>query len=139
MAEENKYYIKVRVTLVQVTSEVYRAYHQTKRKIKTLHEKDERNGLVSYDAMDTEDTLGEEMIPDADVPAVEDIVVNTLLCEKLRCCLPQLTAAERSLIFAPFYECKSERECAKILGISQNAVNKRRQKVLAKLRTLMKA
>ncbi len=63
-----------------------------------MYEKDERNGLVSYDAMDTDDTLGEEMIPDSDASNVEDIVVNRLLREKLRCCLSQLTTEERSLI-----------------------------------------
>lgn len=139
MAEEKKYYIRVHGTLVQVTSEVYKEWHQAKRKVKTLYEKDKRNGLVSYDSMDTEDTLGEEMIPDVGVPSVEDIAVNVLLCKKLHDCLSQLTEAEHSLIFALFYECRSEREYAKILGISQNAVNKRRQKVLTKLRVLMKA
>lgn len=137
MAEEKKYYIRVRGTLVQVTSAVYKEWHQTRRKVKTLYEKDKRNGLVSYNSMDTEDALGEEIIPDMGVPSVEDIAVNVLLCKKLHCCLSQLTAAEHSLIFALFYECKTEREYAKNLGISQKAVNKRKQKTLSKLRKLM--
>lgn len=53
MAEEKKYYIRVRGALVQVTSEVYKACHQAKRRVKTLYEKDERNKLVSYDAKTT--------------------------------------------------------------------------------------
>ena len=137
--EEKKYYIRVRIALVQVTAKVYKEWHQTRRKVKTLYEKDKRNGLVSYDAMDTDDTLGEEMIPDSDASNVEDIVVNRLLREKLRCCLSQLTTEERSLIWALFYEQKTEREYAEILGISQKAVNKRRYKVLTKLYRLMKA
>ena len=56
MAE--KYYVRVRGELVLVTPEVYKACYQTKRRVKTLYEKDERNGLVSYDSMDTEDILG---------------------------------------------------------------------------------
>ena len=94
---------------------------------------------MSYDSMDTEDTLGEEMIPDAGVPSVEDIAVNVLLYKKLHDCLSHLTEAEHSLIFALFYEHKSEREYTKILGVSQNSVNKRLQKALTKLRTLMNA
>ena len=139
MAEEKKYYIRVRGTLVQVTSAVYKEWHQARRKVKTLYEKDKRNGLMSYDSMDTEDTLGEEMIPDAGVPSVEDIAVNVLLYKKLHDCLSHLTEAEHSLIFALFYEHKSEREYTKILGVSQNSVNKRLQKALTKLRTLMNA
>ena len=139
MAEEKNYYIRVRGALVQVTAKVYKEWHQARRKVKTLYEKDERNGLVSYDAMDTDDTLGEEMIPDSDASNVEDIVVNRLLRKKLRCCLSQLTTEERSLICALFYEQKTEREYTEILGISQKAVNKRRYKVLTKLYRLMKA
>ena len=45
---------------------------------------------------------------DSDASDVEDIVVNRLLREKLRCCLSQLTTEERSLICALFYEQKTE-------------------------------
>lgn len=47
------------------------------------YEKDERNGLVSYDSMDTEDILGEETIPDQCLPSVEDSALNSLLIKQL--------------------------------------------------------
>ena len=139
MADKNEYYIRVRGTLVLVTPEVYKACHQAKRRVKTLYEKDERNGLVSYDSMDTEDMLGEETIPDSDAASVEDIVEDKLLRERLYNCLLQLTTEEQSLIFELFFAQKTEREYAEILGISQKAVNKRRHKMLIKLRRLMTA
>ena len=49
-----------------------------------------------------------------------------------------LTKEEWSLVYALYYEEKTEREYADNLGISQKAVNKRRHKVLDKLRHLMK-
>ena len=53
MAEQEKYYIRVpHGPLVEVTEEVYRAYHQEERRGRTLEEKDQRNGLVSYDGLD---------------------------------------------------------------------------------------
>ena len=104
----------------------------------TLYEKDERNNLVSYDGMDTEDTLGVETIPDSNTPSVEDIVLDRLHKEKLRLCLPMLTKEEWSLVYALYYEEKTEREYADTLGLSQKAVNKRRHKILAKLRHLIK-
>ena len=58
--------------------------------------------------------------------------------EKLRLCLPMLTKEEWALVYALYYEEKNEREYAETLGISQKAVNKRRHKVLDKLRRLMK-
>lgn len=49
-----------------------------------------------------------------------------------------LTKEEWSLIHALYYEEKTEREYADTLGLSQKAVNKRRHKILAKLRHLIK-
>ena len=49
-----------------------------------------------------------------------------------------LTKADWSLVYALYYEEQTEREYADTLGISQKAVNKRRHKVLAKLRRLIK-
>lgn len=137
MAEGKKYYIKVPDALVEVTEEVYLAYFRARRRWSAQDERDTYNGVVSYDAMDTEETLGEETIPDLGASSVEDMVVDKLLREKLRLCLPKLTDTEWALIHALFYERKTEREYAKTLGISQKAVNKRRHKVLAKLRSLM--
>ena len=139
MAEEKEYSVRVRGTPVTVTQEVYQTCHQTKRYAKTLYEKDARHNLVSYDGMDTENTLGIETISDLAAPSVEDIVIDKMSREKLRLCLSQLTKSEWSLIYALFYEQKTERECAEILDISQNAVNKRRQKILVKLRHLIEA
>lgn len=138
MAEGKECYIRLRGALIAVTPDVYHVCHRTKRQAKTLYEKDERNNLVSYDGMDTEDTLGVETISDPNTPSVEDIVLSKMYRERLRYCLSQLTETEQSLIYALFYEEKTEREYAETLGISQNAVNKRRHKVLAKLRQLIK-
>ena len=138
MAEGKECYIRVRGTLVAVTPDVYHVCHQTKRYAKTLYEKDERNNLVSYDGMDTEEILGEETIPDLSTPSVEDIVLHRLHKEKLRLCLSMLTKEEWSLVYVLYYEENSEREYADTLGLSQKAVNKRRHKVLAKMRRLIK-
>lgn len=138
MAEGKEYFVRICGASVPVTQEVYQTCHQTKRQVKTLYEKDERHNLVSYDGMDTEDTLGEEIIPDQEAPSVEDIVLDKIRKEKLRLCLPQLTEEEQALIFALFYEERSEQECANTFGISQKGISKRHSKILAKLHKLMK-
>lgn len=83
MTEKKEYRIRSCGTLVPVTQEVYQVFYQAKRRAKTLYEKDERNGLVSYDGMDTEDTLGEEMIPDRDAISVEDAAIAILHAENI--------------------------------------------------------
>lgn len=53
--------------------------------------------------------------------------------------LGMLPPQDMELIQALYFECMTEREYAQQIGISQKGVNKRRQKVLDKLRTMMKA
>lgn len=137
MAEKNEYYIRVRGTLVLVTPEVYKACHQTKRQVKTLYEKDERNGLVSYDSMDTEDMLGEETIPDPSLPSVEDAAMGNLLQEKLRYCLKQLPEPDQDLLHALYFEELSERQFADKVGLHYMTVHSRKVKLLAKLKKMI--
>ena len=62
--ETKIYTIPVERTRIQVTREVYQAYYGFERHLRTLEEKDTRNGTVRYSDLDTEETLGEELIPD---------------------------------------------------------------------------
>lgn len=139
MAEAKNYYIKIPGALVEVTEEVYLTYYRMRRRCSAVQEKDTYNGVSSYDALDTADMLGIDSIPDVNASSVEDLAMDHLLREKLRMCLLQLTDPERHLILALYYEGKTEREYAEILGISQKGVNKRRHKVLDKLRRMMTA
>lgn len=138
MAEKKEYFIRVQGTLISVTYEVYQACHQMKRHEKTLYEKDQRNGLVSYNALDTDDVVGEESIPDRVSPSIEAVVEVNLLTEQLYQCIARLSETEQKLLQALFFEERTEREYAKTLGISQKAVNKRKKQVIEKLRSLMK-
>ena len=54
--------------------------------------------------------------------------------EKLHRAVDALPREERNLIHAIYFEGKSEREYARILGISQNSTLKRRRKILSKLK-----
>lgn len=139
MAEAKNYYIKVPGALVEVTEEVYLTYYRMRRRCSAVQEKDRYNGVTSYDALDTAEILGIDSIPDVNASSVEDLAMDNILRDKLQSCLSQLTDPEQYLILALFYEGKTEREYAEILGISQKAVNKRRHKVLDKLRRMMTA
>lgn len=138
MTEKKEYRVRSCGTLVPVTQEVYQVHYQTKRHAKTLYEKDERNGLISYDGMDTEDTLGEEMIPDRDAISVEDAAIANILRDKLRRCLSMLEKSDRQLIHALFYEGLSERQAANRFHIPQQTVNYRKRIALAQLKKLFK-
>lgn len=137
MAEHKKYYIHVPGTLVEVSEGVYFAYYQEKRRGRTLREKDERNGAVSYDGLDTPELTGQEMIPDRDAVSVEDAAIANILRDRLHRCLDALDEPDRELIHALYFEGLSERKYAKRVGIPQRTINDRRRRVLRKLKELL--
>lgn len=138
MAEGRKYYIRVPGALVEVSGDVYFAYHQEERRARTLEEKDRRHGLTRYSGLDTAELCGEELIPDRSAPGVEEAAMANALREELYRCLAMLPRQEREILFALYFENISERKYAELLGVSQNAVHKRRYKALDELRRLMK-
>ncbi len=137
MAEQKKYYIHVPGALVEVSEGVYFAYYQEKRRGRTLREKDERNGAVSYDGLDTPELSGQEMIPDRGAVSVEDAAIANILRGELRRCLALLDEPDRQLIQALYFEGLSEREYAKRVGVPQRTINDRRHRALRKLKKLL--
>ena len=71
--------------------------------------------------------------------SLEDAVIAGLDIETLYRCLDLLEADERNLVDALFFRGLTEREYAKEIRLSQKAVNKRRNKVLSKLKNLFSA
>lgn len=136
MTEKKEYRVRSCGALVPVSQEVYQVFYQTKRRAKTLYEKDERRGLVSYDSMDTEDTLGEEMIPDREAVSVEDAAIANILRDKLHRCLSMLDESDRQLIHALFYEGLSERYLAKKINVPQQTISDRKLRAIARLKKL---
>lgn len=135
---ERKYYIRIKKTLVEVTEEVYRVYHQMERHERYLSEKDMAHKVWQYSNLDTEDILGEELIPDLQSRNVEDLAMARLLAEKLRRCVKTLPDADRRLIHAIFYEGISERQFAKKMEIPLMTVHDKKRKILAKLEKFLK-
>lgn len=138
MKKRDNYKIKVYGVLVDVTEEIYFAYYQMERHVKHLTEKDAFHGVVLYSELDTDETLGEEVLPDLQSDSVEDKTIHTLMCEKLRQCMEQLSPDERDLISALYFEEKSEREYSVQTGIPPMTIHDRKVRILKKLKKLMK-
>lgn len=69
---------------------------------------------------------------------VEEQVLHKLQVRELHKACFLLSDDERDLIDRLFFQEQTEREIASEYGLSQNAINKRRKRVLDKLRTLLK-
>ena len=120
-----QYFIKIDDQPIEVSEEVYRAYkrpawtERKRREVRAEHE-------LSFDLM------GDAAIASASL--LEDAVVNSLA---LREALAELTADERALVDALFFEGLTEREYAARMGIAQKNINKKKQRVLLTLKNFL--
>jgi len=125
------FYIQIDDQKVSVTEEIYRAFKRpvwTERKRRAIRVKRERS-------LETFSAGGFEI--SSDNPLVEKVVTDKLLLEALMSALDKLTDNERSLIDALFFQGKSEREVARVLGISQPAVHKKRNRIIERLKKML--
>ncbi|MBC8585817.1 RNA polymerase sigma factor [Youxingia wuxianensis] len=134
---------------IEVTGAVYDAYMKGDRKIRYFENdlKTERvlmdtDGHIKQIIPSREDSLDRLMDDNAEQftdhhEIVEDMVLRKISAEKLYQALAELSEKERELIVALFFEEKTERELAAVLGISQPAVHKQKNKILKKLKTFL--
>ncbi len=134
MAEK---YIRICGKLVAVTEEVYYTYYHMGRQRRTQAEKDGRRQVASYDALDTEDSLGIDLLVDRDSPSVEELAIANVMAEKLRRCLALLPEGERALLDKIYFSGQSEYAVAQTLGIPRMTVHNRKVKALCKLKKMM--
>ena len=113
---------------VPVSEEVYRAYYRPVWR--EAKQKEVRNDTeYSLDAL--EDSGFEAVSEDK---LIDDIVADKLLLDELYAALDELTDDERSLIDALYHKDNSESDFGKTRNISQQAVSKKKKKILEKLR-----
>lgn len=135
------YHIKLKDgSLVPVSEEVYRAYKRPQwREMKRIKKKAKKESMkrpLSYDQLiESEYQSGKSRFRPA--PSAEELAGDVIELEMLRSALEKLVEEELALVKALFYEQLSEREYAKSIGVSQKTVNRRREKILIKLRKLI--
>ena len=107
------------------------------RQARGVDEKDRYNKTARYNALDSDETLGVELLADEDAVPVEDAVITRMMAEKLHDCLTALTEAERKLIFQRYWEGRSQRELAERYGTSQQVISYREKQIRVKLKKLL--
>ena len=134
---------------VEVTDEVYDAYMKGDRKIRyfEIDLKTERMHIKGCDRIavvpSREDSLDRLMDDQAyqfsdDSEGVEEFVLRKVSYETLYEALDKLSKDEQTFVFAMFFENKTEREFAALMGITQPAIHKRKIKILDKLKNFLK-
>ncbi len=134
----DKLFIPIQGCLLEVVREQYTDFYRDKERWRYLQKLDTKNSLLSLDGFVDDEGNVLDFIADEAVDMAET-VVNAVMVDRLKTALSLLSDSEQALIKAIFFEELSERKVGLRLGMTQSVVNKRKAKILAKLRKIMES
>ena len=133
--DKKGYYLYVKGKAVKVSEEVYKAYWKITEHERYLIKKDWKNNVILFSALDYDGHFVDNIIDER--IDLEKIVEVKMQIEELNKALATLTKKERELMEAIFYREESLRSISKKEKVSYQAIGKRRDKILEKLRKLL--
>lgn len=131
-----KFFLPLYGMLMEVTAETYKWYYKDKRRQKYIDERSLLNGDVSYDALDTDETLGAEVFADTKTN-VEATVINKMTVAELRKAFLLLSPDEKKLLIEHFFDEKSQVELSKQYGVNQSSISRKINRIIAKLKKFL--
>lgn len=141
----DKYFAKVDGEFIEITKEVAYAmsnfYRSSKpRKIEVKNEKGEvvgkKNREIPFSSTGNEENdFSIEDYPDMSC-CVENSVIEKIEAQKIHKVINGLSPEERMIIYAIYFEDKTQEELASIMGVSQQVVAYRLKKILNKMREI---
>lgn len=131
-----KFFLPLYGMLMEVTAETYKAYYKDQRRQKYIDERSLLNGDVSYDALDTDETLGAEVFADKKTD-VEAAVINKMTVAELRKAFLLLSPDEKKLLIEHFFDEKSQVELSKQYGVNQSSISRKINRIIAKLKKFL--
>jgi RNA polymerase sigma factor (sigma-70 family) len=123
--------------LMEVPEDSYKAFYKRKRREKYLKDRSKDNSDFSYDMLTTDEFNGEDILTDETADTQGEAERNLLL-DKLRIAVLQLSMDDQELIALHFQQGISQVDIARTLGINQSNVSRKINKIVEKLRFLMK-
>ncbi len=135
MSENKKYTVVVKKQRVEVSEDVYRAYHK-EREAERYQNKLIRQNELSLERF-REDGVNIDYLIVRAQPDILDKLIYQEQLEALWIALKVLSEDERSLIDEIFFDEKSESQVAKSIGVNQSTVSRRLSKILSKLKNLI--
>ena len=134
--DKKEYYLYVKEKAVPVSEEIYKAYWKITEHEKYLQRKDWKHNIISFSALDHDGHFVDNIIDEK--MDLEKIVELKMPIEELHRVINTLTKEEQELMEAIFYREESLRSIGKKEKVSYQAIGKRRDKTLEKLRELLK-
>ena len=129
---EIKRYFKIKGKLIEVDRDVFNICYNSYEKMNREIANDCKVNLISLDAFDKE---GAELSNDVNVELnLLDHIDRKDKINEIMKLISKLDSHDRELITNLLVYEKTERELAKQLNVSQNAINKRKKTILKKIR-----
>lgn len=131
----DRYFLPLHGYLLEVSKEDYLDYYRSERRYRYINERATSKGDLYYHALDSEDLQGESIIADlcADVEAQ---AIRNVMAEKLHLALGLLSDEDQQLIRMIYFEEQTESQCAEVFGIAQQNINKRKKRILERLKKI---
>lgn len=117
---------------VAVSEEVYVNFNRTKWNIEDNNESFYKHEIQFSQLFDNIDC---QTVSDVDI---EDSAMTKMLIEKMLSVLKTLPEKDITLIKLLFNDCRSESECASIMGTTQQNISKKKCRILCRLNELLK-
>lgn len=134
---QGRHFLPLHGMLMEVSEDAYKAFYREQRRQKYLNERSKSNGDFSYDMLTTDDFNGKDILVDTITDTAEQ-AERSLLLDKLCKAVLQLPIDEQKLIVLHFQQGLPQTDLAKMLGINQSTVSRRLNRIIEKLRLLMK-
>ena len=122
--------------LMEVSEEDYVQMNREKSRMQYQCKMAKKMGEFSYDSVGADDFDG-AVILENHSPDVSEVVEQRIMSDKLHEAMKELSNEDAELVQALYFDELSEREYARVQGVSQVAVHKRKQRVLRKLRDML--
>ncbi len=133
--QERKYAIVIKKERVEVTEEVYKSYYRLVERERYLDKLAEKKH-VSIEACQENGVQVEYIISRAE-ESIEDSIIKQELLDKLSQCLMMLPEQEQMLIYALYFDNKTETMLAEEWKINQSNISRRKAKILCKLKKFL--
>lgn len=134
---KKKKFIQLDDILLEVSKREYETIDPEEQRLKYINRTERNIKIISYDKEDDNGTVLKDVIPDSNYN-LEFEIERKMEIEKLEEALFQLNDEEYNLIKALFFEQKTLREYAEMLGIPFMTIQNRKNKILEKLKKFLK-
>lgn len=129
---ERAYFINLGYAVMETTKTEYKNFYKEYRRKRYVDEEAQRAGIVSLNAIDSDELDGTGVVVDTSEP-FEEKVHYEIVIEKLPEAISILNEEERMLVRELYFNGMSERDLAVVYGISNIAIHKRKLRILKKL------